>query len=144
MPLDQEALVDESSSSKRIEFIGYNWIIFPKSEDRLDVQNSLEKPSLIEHIPSAMVSDVTTLHEEEFERDEKFVVVPSEKEMEVSVLETLPSPLPFSPPLIQQTSPFPKILEEPSRKPNISFMLPPIHTPLRVPIYTPPHPLTFS
>jgi hypothetical protein len=121
LPQEQDAL-DENS---RIENLENQLSLMWEAVRRLEAQYAMEVPSQVEPIPSAM-------HEEEFERDEEFVVEPSEVEMEVSVLESFPSPLPSSPPLIQQIPQPPEILKEPS-----TFKLPSIPSPLRP--YT-PHP----
>jgi hypothetical protein len=129
MPQDQDAINDEKNL--RIESLEKQLSLMWEAVRRLEAQYSVGVSSQVEPIPSAM-------HEEEFERDEDFVVEHSEVEMEVSVLEPFPSPLPSSPPLIQQISQLPEILEEPSRKPKYSFKLPTIPTPLRTPLYIPP------
>jgi hypothetical protein len=119
-PLPQE----QDSMSSRLENLEKQMSKMVEMMKILEVEYNMEAPSRVEHIPSAM-------HEEKIESDEEFVVETSEEEMEVSVLKPLPTPLPSSPPPIQQISPLPKILEETNWKPYFSSLLPTIHTPLR-------------
>jgi hypothetical protein len=127
LPQEQDAL-DENS---RIDNLERQLSLMWEAVRRLEAQYAMEVPSQVEPIPNAM-------HEEEFETDEEFVDEHIIVEEEVSVLELFPSPLPPSPPHIQQIPQLPEILEEPSRKPNYSYKLPSIPSPLRPP-YT-PHP----